>query len=457
MGPLRAPTVVTTIITLCLSLSQSCSATTSLHSLQQESSLSSTSEATTSQLRKLQSSNNRVIAEAYECNEYLEELSAEELTAYKPIGYEIRVCIKPATPTRNRGIVMRSIDDFTWYRNYGAATQVAVKDKIDVDQTLLLCIAGQEVCSFKTKLADDLFYGSTNATITGAGSASLEVEPDDRRARQLFQENGGRSVFSGVIQWRSPRALQADTAAGGYAGSSTISIDFYVDKLDPPADYVPPEQDDAGWWEDAPGWLKALIIAGGILIILMALSLCFMCCWMCLDVVKDEVDDQEKRKSLKREDSKRAGLQRNPSKLREEQAPPSETREYDDDIPEEEEQQEEEFSPDGIITGVPEEVNKTTKPKKKDICFGEDKHPGTVALLAAVKKTVKKFPDVEYSPEQYRHIKKQLNGRTFYIRDDEDDPDTGDEVWREVTKVELVELVRIEYDGMQQSRKPQDP
>ena len=75
-------------------------------------------------------------------------------------------------------------------------------------------------------------------------------------------------------------------------------------------------------------------------------------------------------------------------------------------------------------------------PDDDDVCFDADDHPGTQAFLAAVKKSLKKHRDEEFSPKVYRAIKKQLPNRRFFICDDEDHPD----LWREVNKSELINL-----------------
>jgi hypothetical protein len=75
-------------------------------------------------------------------------------------------------------------------------------------------------------------------------------------------------------------------------------------------------------------------------------------------------------------------------------------------------------------------------PEVDDVCFDADDHPGTVAFLKAVKKSLKKFADEDYSPSIYRAIKKQLPDRKFFICDDEDEPNK----WRETSKSELIDL-----------------
>lgn len=443
-----------------------------------------TTTSTTSTLRKrrkLQSSNNRVIAEAYECDEYLQEVSEEVALAYKPLGYEIRICVAPAAPTRNRGIVMRSIDDFTWYKAFGSAVQPAIQDKSDVANTLSICLAGQEVCTFKTKLIHDLFYGSTNGTITGTGTASMQVEEEDdddsigNRRNLQWQSQANSTVNSattaastttilqGIIQWRQPqqsRSLQADTAAGGFAGSSGISLNIYIDKLLPPSDYVPEDNDDdiGSWWQDSPTWLKALIVTAGALVIVMGVCLCLMCCWACSNEFTDQKTKQEQQ-------PKNINTPPHPEQsLSEPPATTTSTTFYQVQPPivltdwNESEEMETEHNNEDDQEGTDNNNSTLTsrKPTKKDICFDSPDHPGTKAMYNAIQKTVKSYPTEEYAPDQYRHIKKQLKGRHFYVRTTTTDNNNEKETtWNEVPKAELVELLRREFESAQQQVKQQ--
>jgi hypothetical protein len=86
-------------------------------------------------------------------------------------------------------------------------------------------------------------------------------------------------------------------------------------------------------------------------------------------------------------------------------------------------------------------------PEDDDVCFDADDHPGTVAFLKAVRKSLKKFADEDYSPSIYRAIKKQLPDRKFFICDDEDEPNK----WRETSKSELIDLFWKCYDEEKES------
>lgn len=382
--------------------------------------------------RQLQSNTPRVIAEAYECDEYLEMLSDEQRKAYKPVGYEIRVCVRPVTPTRNRGIVMRTLDDFTWYRSYGSTVQPAILNKADQPRTIQVCIPGRVICSFKTKLLDDFFYGETNGTVVGSGTVSMQVEGDDDNPeirRRLGADSNG--IFQTEIEWITNRNLQVGSALGGYAGSSGVTVEFNVDRQAPPDDFVPYTEDDiTSWWEDSPTWLKALVILGAIIVFLMGCCLCCMCLWSIRESMKDRNDEERKAKELEEDEAQQ------------EQAPNVVVMNpVNGDA----------ASPwDLYEPSESEEPTSGVQPTDNDVCFDADQHPGTKAMHKAVKKTLKKYPTEEYSPEIYRHIKNQLSGRKFFVCDDENNPD----VWREVQKNELAELLQKEFEDLRQKQDP---
>lgn len=373
--------------------------------------------------RRLQSSNARVVAEAFECDEYQQKLPQEELDAYKPLGYEIRVCIQPVTPTRNRGIVMRSIDDFTWYKAQGSTVQPAVVKNIDQSLTLAVCIPGRVVCTLKTKLLDDFFYNPKNGTVVGTGTVSMQVQGDEDNPtirRKLGADENG--IFQAVVEWTGgSRGLQVGSAFGGYAGSSGVSMRFNVDQLEPPADFVPYVPDDvSSWWEDSPTWLKVLVIAGAIILLLMACCLCLMCFWAFREQMEDE---RNKGKEVKNAQA-------------EEQAPG-----FGAAAPEYHNAAWENYEPNAAQDDDAGAAGGSAQPTDKDVCFDADLHPGTKAMYAAVQKTLKKYPKAEYSPVQYRHIKKQLPGRRFFVSEDGE--------WREVDNTELVDLLKVVFDQKQ--------
>jgi hypothetical protein len=120
--------------------------------------------------RDLQSSVNRVQGHAYECldNDLEKSLSGDHRD-YKP-GTIIRICVKPEIPTANRGVVMRSVDDFILRGEASSLTQKVIEGKREKYSALSLCVGGNLVCAFKVRLNEELFWGEGEDTlITGTG------------------------------------------------------------------------------------------------------------------------------------------------------------------------------------------------------------------------------------------------------------------------------------------------
>jgi hypothetical protein len=127
--------------------------------------------------RELQSDNVKVTGVAYECTEQDFEIPAAAVRDYEP-GTIIKICIKPDRPSENRGIVMRSIDQMNFKGDgYGTMTQPVIQGNREKFTTLALCIPGQLVCSFKTKLDERLFWSPDGDTtnITGVALVSLRM------------------------------------------------------------------------------------------------------------------------------------------------------------------------------------------------------------------------------------------------------------------------------------------
>ena len=355
----------------------------------------STSTITWKDDRKLQSSNPRVIAESFECDEYLREI--EDVTTPRTIGHEIQICVQPSFATRNRGVRMRSIDDFTFYKSFGSAVQQVIQDRSEVGEklTLVMCIPGNLMCSFKTRLTNEFFYSAVDSNITGTGTVSMEyMDPDE--SRRVLIEN---------VPLVPRRRTQLQGISEGFAGFDDLSITVQVEGVPRPKRY----DDITGeisstWWQDAPAWLKALVIIGAILVVVMACCLCCMFFYSAQKGIQDEIDAEQYAE--------------------------------DDDADEYTSGSEGQSRVDiqhGGEDGTPTDL---------DVCFDADEHPGTVAMQAAVDATVLEHHDTIYCPDIYRLIKKQLPGRQFFVCDDENFPDE----WRQVSKKELVDLIQKEYE-----------
>jgi hypothetical protein len=254
--------------------------------------------------RILQSSAPRVVAEAYECDENEERIAADVIFP-KRVGAEIRVCIAPNTPTRYRGVFIRSIQDFTFFKNGGTASQVVIADGVESDArlTLLLCIPGAEICSFKTTLEPELFFGGTDGNITGTGQVAMQEGHLDRRQRRqlLTADTTDAPLLRGTIQWRGGRQAQVADVADNFAGLSNVKMEFSFKKA------TKQEQADAlgkqteSWWASKPPLLRIFIM---VIIISTILGCC--CCGLSWEYVIEMVIAQqrsfiEQRKSIAEE------------------------------------------------------------------------------------------------------------------------------------------------------------
>jgi hypothetical protein len=369
--------------------------------------------------RHLQSSNPRVIAEAFECDDNMEEI--QDTTTPRKIGHEIRICVQPNSPTRNRNVVMRSIDEFTFYKNFGSTMQKVIENRVESEShlTLLLCIPGQTVCSFKTRMLDDFFYSGSNGNATGSGTVSME-----------FADTSDRRILTGSIGFRKTQV------SAGYAGSDGITIRVPVEGV-PKPNYVAAEgeEDISSWWQTSPTWLKILSILAILNVLLLMCCLFGLCCY----TVRKRIADEEKKKEEEKNEAEERALD-------DDYMDATSSREHDDGIrisvagPRNSVENEYEFI-DLSVQGSADDEDVTDMPTDNDVCFDADDHPGTIEMKAAIDATIQKNPDDDYSPSIYRQIKRQMLGRRFFICDDENQPGR----WREVAKKELVELLRREF------------
>ena len=79
-------------------------------------------------------------------------------------------------------------------------------------------------------------------------------------------------------------------------------------------------------------------------------------------------------------------------------------------------------------------------PQEFDVCFGDDKHPGSISFREIMQESVSQF-DGEWSTSIYKGIKKQLLGRRYFLRTDPTLP------WREATSDERVELFKESFEA----------
>jgi hypothetical protein len=438
---------------------------------------SSTITSTTSPppLRRiLQSSAPRVIAEAYECDENQQEIAADVMFP-KRMGAEIRVCIAPNTPTRNRGVFIRSIEDFKFFKNGGTASQVVIANRVETDTrlTLLLCIPGAEICSFKTTLVPDLFFGGADGNITGTGEVAMQEGRQHTIGRRQLTSP---SLLRGTIQWRGGRQAQVADLSENFAGLSNVKMEFSYKKAtkEEKADVL---GETESWWASKPLWLRILII---VIIIATIIGCC--CCglscagWLRSEYVTEK-KQEEKRKSViehrKSVMEQRKSIMEQRKSVMEQRRSAYEQKDEDEDEDEDDvynttngtkmvrvsmiaEAQEDddgettessgEYPVEETMTEEDDdEQEEESQPTINDVCFDADEHPGTIAYEAAVRKSLERWGDQDFGPPVYRAIKKQLPGRRFFICDD---PDQSEQEWREVPKQELVETFGAHFDEL---------
>ena len=447
--------------------------------------------------RKLQSSSPLTVAVAFECNDNNVQIYT---TTAKPVGYEIRVCITPNIASQNLGVVIQEVASFAFFREGENARQPVIQNGVEIDEnTLLLCIPGSLTCAFKTKLTQSLFYGnSMNSTVFGSGQVNLEYA-----AGAL----GGGGVFSGfagssgvtmhflVDNMGVPMAANPTPATTGDPSAQQNS--WWL---------------ASAVWIRVMIILAAIIVL--FIVCGVSCCFCFMVRNSIVDEWdRKRRDDEARRKEEEAEgyytkDRYRDNYDDEPSLSNF-----ASSRHEDDDVyvapgvrvrvdhsgpgsdysanhtsrsdlelqtpmphgsPRKGPRQQardsavnpiwndysaSEFSSNGLDDSISSagqqsmnsktvsSVDPTAPPTDFDVCFDADDHPGTIVFDKAVRKTVAQNSDKEYSPSLYRAIKKQLPGRRFFVCDDEDNP----EVWREVTKKELVEIVGSRFDEIKKT------
>jgi hypothetical protein len=342
-----------------------------------------------------------------------------------------------------------SIEKFTFFREGGGASQIAVESRAEVDtDTVLMCLPGSLICSFKTRLFGEFFYANVDGTILGSGEVNM----------QFGTGSAARMLRTQLV----PRTLQS--AGGSFAGISTVKMEFPARKAGRPDKSSATIEEAEKRWAGTPIWLKILIVTGGVAVVLVGCGAGCFCCLLLRQFLvggKNEEDELRSARVFYKEEpfqSHREGLNhsigRDPI-----QNGDNVKRLTDTDCSSSSEKDEENQQPPTrrfvkppqfLLVPPPqaeessgEETELPPEPTDMDVCFDAGEHPGTKAFNKALKSSLRKFSDNEYGPPAYRFIKKQLPDRRFFHCDDEDAPD----VWREVTKKELIELVAAQFDA----------
>lgn len=139
------------------------------------------------------------LVDAYQCDSNNERLSTEELANAMNQGEIIRVCVTPTETAQKDGVYMRSIESFTYYRDYGGptglVTQVAIENSQSASNhlTVLNCVPGSLVCTFDTILFASMYMSP--GFVDGSGTAVMQFGSSS--SRQLEAESSDRSLQKG--------------------------------------------------------------------------------------------------------------------------------------------------------------------------------------------------------------------------------------------------------------------
>jgi hypothetical protein len=177
--------------------------------------------------RYLQSSTPDYTTEAFECGETNYPIPSG---GPKKMGDSIRICVQPNRITRERGVVMRGINNFTF--NSAEITQKAVLNGgLEGGNTIISCVAGEDLCVFRTILDDFHFF--EDGTVTGTGEIFLEYVTAEvaRQTNPGWQQNLRRA------QWTSDIL---------FAGTWLVELTFEVEKGD--LDLPEGKETFSDWW-----------------------------------------------------------------------------------------------------------------------------------------------------------------------------------------------------------------
>lgn len=187
----------------------------------------------------VQTANQAYQVEGFLCDFKNRELSDSEKAAARNQGSLLRVCVRPDEEARGDSVFMRSIDNFTWQRDFGGAIGIQNQEAV-VDRepalnglTTLECVSGSEVCAFESILFAAMFR--TPGLVTGSGVASMqfgtETITNTRRELRSLQDRGDEGAAAQaefdfdmeVVPVRNPYLNYGDDSS-----SSALSFRFLV-------------------------------------------------------------------------------------------------------------------------------------------------------------------------------------------------------------------------------------
>eukprot|EP00529_Nitzschia_sp_RCC80_P023716 CAMPEP_0113451808 /NCGR_PEP_ID=MMETSP0014_2-20120614/6526_1 /TAXON_ID=2857 /ORGANISM="Nitzschia sp." /LENGTH=468 /DNA_ID=CAMNT_0000343169 /DNA_START=129 /DNA_END=1535 /DNA_ORIENTATION=- /assembly_acc=CAM_ASM_000159 len=402
-----------------------------------------------------QSSTPRVIADVFECD--LETgrpllptagtVDFDDATLPpRPYTHEFHFCIEPNLPTLNRGIVLASINNFGFLKDETGISQLLIGDGskvIDPNLTTLRCNKGATQCSVSTFLRTDFFDSRLSNIAKIRGIAEVFFQNKDE-GNYVGQDNGDISVD--VVLTDNFDQPQISTS-GGTPASSTVKTG----------------------WEDLPEWARIVIIVAVIVFFLCVIFCILACCFYGFFGGGTSSKEPRRNKSSHRthtttttqrvvmidpetgeEILQRRQLQRprKPSRknmIDEDYEDNTEYAEEDEDSGRFFDPSHREMDGDEDDDAYSEEEEDEEEDEENFVYFDSEDQPGTIAFREALEETVAEYQDEDYSPDVYRHLKKQLPDKTFMIYDYHDEDDDVEGEWREMTKKELIKRFKKEF------------
>jgi hypothetical protein len=141
--------------------------------------------------------NDDYFLEAFQCDDLNAPLSPAELLEFRNQGSIIRVCVQPDATAKEHSVYMKSINSFSFTRNYEgypSVIQVAVENGLEAGNhlTTLDCGSGTSVCAFETILFAAFFKSPGSVVGSGTGYMQFGTASGTRRnlRARILQSEG---------------------------------------------------------------------------------------------------------------------------------------------------------------------------------------------------------------------------------------------------------------------------
>ena len=400
---------------------------------------------------------NKNLKELYQCRAYQCDEQNKEYVSNDPLSLEgrnnrIRICVTPSSIAKRNGASMWMIDWWNWQRqNY---TQVAIENQgfeATDGRTVQICYRGNDVCSFTTVL-NERFFNSSGA-IEGIGYCWLTFgggnnhEGDEIVVSAAITADGGSEADDVEDGYKDKNEKDKENEPivpnddPLYAGEGEIGIIMPVTgNWRFVLEECPPEDHDIWiWWDDLDGNdrnLYTFIMVGA------GMSYCctLLCCWFC--------GFGGRRRRYEEytiiEDKSKNGTN---------------NIEVNVDV--------EDILQQRIINHEQHHYGNKHGINSMDVCFGDDKHPGTLGFNMLIKSYMKELQKgntssskiKKFDSDLYRTLKERVPSTSrYYTRRRDSDSDSEDyksstRQWEEVTKKN--DLIRFFGECWSEERKKQ--